>query len=146
MRITDRRSAPKDADADLAAPFGDDVAEDAVGADRRQEQRQAPERHQQHGQEPRPLQRVREHLLHRPHPDDRQRRVHLADGSPQLRRQRVVRQRRADHQVHVRGTGPVNARALFREKEQLGSGRDVHAPLLEILHDADDAGVRNGCA
>ena len=101
------RRAERHVDPDLLRPLADRVRQDAVGADRRERQREAGEDRQQLREETRPRRRVSEHLVHRPHLDDRQRRILRADRLLDLPRQSVLGEAERTTRFMLDGEKPV---------------------------------------
>ncbi len=124
------RGAHRHVNADLFPALAHRVPEDAVGADRGQRERQSGGNHQQLGQESWPRDRLGEHFVHGAQLDERQRRVHPADHAPDVGGERVERQRRSDHDVHVARRRVDDARSLIGKKVDLGAG------LLRARHPA----------
>ena len=136
----ERRRAERHADADLAVPLRDAVRQDAVGADRREQQRERREHAEELRDEPRPSHRLPEHVAHRPELHHRKRRVGLAHDLPEARRERVKLEVGTDDDIHLVGHEDTVSEApeLLVDEVQLGADGLIEAALLHVFQDADD--------
>ena len=129
------RRTERDANAQLARSLGDDVGENAVQANDRQDERCRGEA----GQQPRRESLARcgrlDDVRHRTHVGERDIPVERRDGGAQGRDQRARVSGRAKDDVHVAAT--ESARLMNREVEHIGRC-DIESERAHVSDDAND--------